>query len=327
MQNETRSTSPFTQPSHGQQHTPTQAKEEKTAIWHSGARPRRAQLTTTEPARPHPTAAQPTRVQLNRPRPSTSQESSIARLQGRRFRAAYYAETQPDMIEAMSPMGCSRHCTWSGQQFRHRRGEAAATTQLYGTDALFLIVFLLCVLNHYWAVQRHNTSQASQTTPTRHPSNYREKLLPSKRNTYLTGRGPSTTHILLKFHNAQFICAAYPRPTEWLIIVTFFMKISIKRSSITSTVLLMGDWNARKCIWHSGSRCTSHTPALSSLHLIPTSSHRYNQDHIGKKMGKELAHLCRSLGLYMINGEMKGLGRRMKGFVEGSHFGHLLGWV
>lgn len=72
---------------------------------------------------------------------------------------------------------------------------------------------------------------------------------------------------------------------------------------------------------------TSHTTAQSSLHIIPTSSHRYNQDHIVNEMGKELVHLCRSLGLYMINGKMKGLGRRMKGSVEGSHFGHLLGCV
>ena len=181
-------------------------------------------------------------------------------------------------------------------------------------------------------------------TDTHCPSNYREILLPSLKHKHTRhGRDSggvivwykedlsshlkiikkATTHIWLKLNqniakcdNDMYICAAYTPPLESPYYdENFFENLhkEIRHYQAQGNVLLVGDLNARTgcepdIVDPAGN---SHIFGQSSLHLTPTTRHRHNQDHIKNKMGKELVHLCGSLGLYMLNGRMKGdsLGR------------------
>lgn len=185
MQNETRSTSPFTQPSHGQQNTPHRPRRRRLP---SGT----AEPGLLEPSLPEPSQLDPSQPRFNQPECNSTDPNplQVRKVVSPGFKDADLEQhtmqnAQPDMIEAMSPPGCSRHCMGSGQQFRHWRGEAAATTQLYDTAfvcTLFLIVFFIFYIK---SLHRHKIHlRLLKSTLTYHPSNYIETLCPSKRNTY-----------------------------------------------------------------------------------------------------------------------------------------------
>ena len=55
----------------------------------------------------------------------------------------------------------------------------------------------------------------------------------------------------------------------------------------------------------------AHVFRLSPLHLSPTTTTRSDLDCVVNNSGKDLVHLCRAIGLYMLNGRIPGdsLGR------------------
>ena len=107
---------------------------------------------------------------------------------------------------------------------------------------------------------------------------------------------------------APFSAQAQIRTALQTEITAYTMIRGLRTSPGPSNVLLVGDLNARTgcepdIVDPAGN---SHIFGQSSLHLTPTTSHRHNQDPVVNKMGKELVHLCCSLGLYMLTGRMKG---------------------
>ncbi|KAL2076716.1 hypothetical protein ACEWY4_027687 [Coilia grayii] len=78
-------------------------------------------------------------------------------------------------------------------------------------------------------------------------------------------------------------------------------------------MLLCGDFNARTGLENEIIDMNDKDNAFTILPNLenPTKKSRHNPDPVTNKNGKELVHLCRGLGLYFLNGRMKGdsLGR------------------
>lgn len=147
---------------------------------------------------------------------------------------------------------------------------------------------------------------------------YKEKLATKLK---LIKKG--TTHAWLKLRkgtfncdNDVFICAAYAPPHDSPYCdEEFFNRLHTEINSFQAqgNILLCGDFNARTgtepdCIDPAGN---SHIFNNLSAPLIPITMTRNNPDKTINKNGKELVHLCRALGLYMLNGRIRGdsLGR------------------
>ena len=83
----------------------------------------------------------------------------------------------------------------------------------------------------------------------------------------------------------------------------------IRNYQAQGNVLLIGNVNARTESESDivDSAGNSHIFRTSSVHLIPTSTKINSLDYTVNKNGKELVHLCRSLGLYMLNGRIRGV--------------------
>lgn len=131
------------------------------------------------------------------------------------------------------------------------------------------------------------------------------------------------THIWLKISKSIgicdkniYLCAAYTPPSESPYFTEEFfntLHTEIVHFQAQGNVMVCGDFNARTgkendCIESKGN---NHVFGQTPLHLTPTQIKRNNSDKIVNKNGRELVHLCQALGLYILNGRMRGdsLGR------------------
>ena len=113
-----------------------------------------------------------------------------------------------------------------------------------------------------------------------------------------------------------YLCAAYSAPHESPYHNEEFfntLHTEICHFQAQGNVLLCGDFNARTgtepdCIDPQGN---DHVFGNTPLYLTPTTTKRNNPDSTINKNGRELVHLCRALGLYILNGRIRGdsLGR------------------
>ncbi|KAI4885658.1 hypothetical protein NFI96_003646 [Prochilodus magdalenae] len=178
-----------------------------------------------------------------------------------------------------------------------------------------------------------------EDTPTHCPSGYCEVIVPSlKLSTVHRGRDSGgllvwyrrdladhisavklgKSHCWIKLNRLiglsetdTFLCAVYTPPIESPYydeedVHTLHTEISHFQAQ--GNVLLCGDFNAR-----TGSKLdyidpqgNKHVFGQSSLYLTPTLRSRNNLDRTTNKSGKELVQLCRALGLYMLNGRVRG---------------------
>ncbi len=106
-----------------------------------------------------------------------------------------------------------------------------------------------------------------------------------------------------------FLCATYLPPAEspYYNEDTFsILQDEICHFQTKGNVLICGDLNARTgnepdFVNTQGDKCITNTcPSLPSYHL------RNNYDNFTNKSGKSLLQLCQSLGLYIVNGRIRG---------------------
>ena len=178
-----------------------------------------------------------------------------------------------------------------------------------------------------------------EDTPTHCPSGYCEVIVPSlKLSTVHRGRDSGgllvwyrrdladhisavklgKSHCWIKLNRLiglsetdTYLCAVYTPPIESPYydeedVLTLHTEISHFQAQ--GNVLLCGDFNAR-----TGSKLdyidpqgNKHVFGQSSLYLTPTLRSRNNLDRTTNKSGTELVQLCRALGLYMLNGRIRG---------------------
>lgn len=169
------------------------------------------------------------------------------------------------------------------------------------------------------------------------PSGYRESLLPSikhknvkrgrdsggiiiwhKQDLALNEMKKGTTHIWLKLNkgtiycdNDVYICAAYAPPSDSSYYDDQFfdnLQTEIITFQAQGKVLLCGDFNARTGSEpdYTDAGGNHHIFGHPSLYSSPIINNRNSPDQILNKNGKELVHLCRALGLYMLNGRIRG---------------------
>jgi len=175
------------------------------------------------------------------------------------------------------------------------------------------------------------------------PPNYREIVLPSQKlNTVRQGRDSGGQIIWYKFHNhintvkqgkyytwlkihkellssrkVIFLCAIYILPSESpYYSEDMFSTLEEETSHFQAqgNVLICGDLNARTGLQPDFTDTQGSKYINNKLTVINTTFshiHRNNHDHRVNKNGKYLIQLCRSLGLYIINGRLRGdtLGR------------------
>lgn len=147
---------------------------------------------------------------------------------------------------------------------------------------------------------------------------YREQLA-----NHITAVKLGKSHCWLKLHKEigisetdTFLCAVYTPPVESPYYDEEYISslhTEISHFQAQGNVLLCGDFNAR-----TGSKLdyvdpqgNKHVFGQCSPYLTPALRIRNSLDHSVNKSGKELVHLCRALGLYMLNGRIRGdsLGR------------------
>ncbi len=177
------------------------------------------------------------------------------------------------------------------------------------------------------------------------PPNYREIIIPSQKlSTVRQGRdsGGQIIWYKSKFHNHIntvkqgkcytwlkihkellssrkdiFLCAIYIPPSESPYYSEDTLSTLEEETShfqAQGNVLICGDLNARTGLQPDftdtqGSKYINNK--LTVINNTFSHIHRNNHDHTVNKNGKDLLQLCRSLGLYIINGRLRGdtLGR------------------
>ena len=131
------------------------------------------------------------------------------------------------------------------------------------------------------------------------------------------------THIWLKISQTIgtcdkniYLCAAYTPPSESPYFNEEFfntLHTEIVHFQAQGNVMVCGDLNARTGIENDSidPKGIKHVFGQAPLHLSPTQMWRNNPDKLINKNGRELVHLWRALGLYILNGRIVGdsLGR------------------
>lgn len=147
---------------------------------------------------------------------------------------------------------------------------------------------------------------------------YREKLA---NHISITQTGKSHCWVELKSNsgmltNNLYLCAIYIPPIDSPYYEEEYMNnlyTDISHFQAQGNVLLCGDLNARTGseIDFLDTQGNIHVFGQNHMHLSPNLLQRNSLDHVINKNGKELVHLCRTLGLYMLNGRIRGdsLGR------------------
>lgn len=147
---------------------------------------------------------------------------------------------------------------------------------------------------------------------------YREELTDSIRP-IRTGE----THLWLKMSNSIvtcqtdiYLCAAYIPPSDspYYKEDTFHdLQTEICHFQAQGSVLLCGDFNARTGTLSDfmNSQGNSHIFGQSHLYHTHMTTNRNSHDSVVNKNGRQLLNLCQGLGLYIMNGRIRGdsLGR------------------
>ncbi len=177
------------------------------------------------------------------------------------------------------------------------------------------------------------------------PPNYREIILPSQKLSTVRQGRDSVGQIIWyksKFHNHIntvkqgkyytwlkihkellssrkdiFLCAIYIPPSEspyYSKDMFSTLEEETNHFQAQGNVLICGDLNARTGLQPDFTDTQGNKYINNKLTVINNTFshiHRYNHDHTVNKNGKDLLQLCRSLGLYIINGRLRGdtLGR------------------